>query len=297
MPTTWFIGIGTGFLGVGSRVLAGLIAFAPHEGLHERIARVSKRIAEEGHPVADHLERAELYRQHGDLPAALTDLAWVEARQPDAVDSSLIRARIAIDARVWNVAERLLDRYLGVGSSHTEAWTLRARCKMHTARPGEAVADFDRAIASALVPVPEQFLERARAMRQADAKDRIRVIDRLDQGMARLGVVPALQSFAIEVLVEDRQFDLALERLDTLRPRSGRQEHWLVRRGELLESAGRTGAAARSFEEAVSTIDRLSERHRSTSAVRGLRRRALERSLVLKSPSAAAEVQAESGLK
>ena len=64
------------------------------------------------------------------------------------------------------------------------------------------------------------------------------------QFIAALGEPVTLQLFAVDLEVQRERWDAALERIDRIAARSARQETWLLRRGEILEQAGRSEAAS-----------------------------------------------------
>ena len=90
---------------------------------------------------------------------------------------------------------------------------------------------------------------------------------------------------ALELEIRLKRFDAALERIERIRAALPRAETWLARRGEVLVLAGRREEARESFVEALAKIAALTERQRSTQAVRQLEKGILERLNELNSPS------------
>ena len=107
----------------------------------------------------------------------------------------------------------------------------------------------------------------------------------LDEGIGRLGPVISLMQPALELEIRLKRFDAALERIERIRAALPRAETWLARRGEVLVLAGRREEARESFVEALAKIAALTERQRSTQAVRQLEKGILERLNELNSPS------------
>ena len=81
--------------------------------------------------------------------------------------------------------------------------------------------------------------------------------------------------YAVELEVEAGRYDEALRRIDRLASGSARQEPWLMRKGALLEAAGRPDEAIAVYSEALEAIETLSPRRRGTKAVQRLETEAL----------------------
>ena len=91
-----------------------------------------------------------------------------------------------------------------------------------------------------------------------------------DDGLAKLGKVPMLGLYAIQLEVERKRYDAALVRLDDMIPQTGRKETWLELRGDILASAGRKEEAQKAYAKALEELRALPARVRSTKASIGL---------------------------
>ena len=85
--------------------------------------------------------------------------------------------------------------------------------------------------------------------------------------MARLGPVPALQMFAIELELKRGRVDAALLRLDKVAAQSPRKETSLARRGEILMQAERRNEARAAYAAALAAIEALPASARQTKAI------------------------------
>ena len=92
----------------------------------------------------------------------------------------------------------------------------------------------------------------------------------IDAAVERLGPIPALQLFAIELDVQQGRIDAALVRLDGLAARSPRKETWLARRGEILAQAGRPDEARTAYVAALAALEALPPAPRQTKAIANL---------------------------
>ena len=83
-----------------------------------------------------------------------------------------------------------------------------------------------------------------------------------------------LQLLAIELELRRKHFDAALTRIDQIAGNSARKEPWLVRKAEVLESAGRSGEALQVYRTTLEAIDSLPQARRHNRAVERLERQA-----------------------
>src|SRR5688572_7623926 len=110
-----------------------------HDGLDERIASVSARIAARPDDAALWLERGEYHRLQRDWRAALADLRQADAIDPGLATSWLARGRLFVDAREWERALAALDEFERRAPDKAEASLLRARAFAATGRGDAAV--------------------------------------------------------------------------------------------------------------------------------------------------------------
>jgi predicted negative regulator of RcsB-dependent stress response len=79
---------------------------------------------------------------------------------------------------------------------------------------------------------------------------------------------------ALELELKGKHYDRALARLDRMAAQYARKEQWLVRRGEILQQAGRKREAREAFEAAIHAIGLLPAHQRRTGAMIKLENRA-----------------------
>ena len=250
---------------VAALALAAFTLAYAHGPLQEQIDAVSAQIAQSPSDVSLYVRRGELHRIHEDWDAALADYDRVAALAPadDSVD--FLRGRALLEAGRAASARVALDRYLARHPDHAEALITRARALRALAQPRAAAADYTRAIAQMPRPDPDHYLERAQI--EVAAREVRKALAGLDAGMARLGPVPALQLYAIELELQLGQVDAALARLDRIAAQSPRKEVWLARRGEILTQAGRRKEARTAYTASLAAIEALPSRARQTGAI------------------------------
>ncbi len=269
-------------------VLVGLLVAtlpaAAHPEMLIQIEEVTGQIAADPSNAQLYLKRGDLYRDHGDWPSARADFDRAKA-----LDSGLRLLDFSV-GRTWlesgqpKEALPFLNRFLGREPDHAEALILRGRAHAGLGEPLAAASDFNRAIEVRLrggnIPPPEMFLERARAQTAAGGQHRQEALAGLQQGLELLGGPITLEIEALTVELGLDRLDDALRRVDRLAATAARPEPWLVRRGEILERAGRLAESRRSYLAALDAIAALPPPRRSAGNVPSLElqaRNALQR--------------------
>src|SRR5262245_16865247 len=133
------IGIARNVFGIIALVFSALPA-AGHPDLIEQIVGVSRQLAERK-TAALYLQRADLFRRHGEFESALADIAAAERFQTNST-LQLDRARVLFDAgRVTN-AFQAIQAFLQNDPEHCEALIIRARCQAKLGCAECAIVDY-----------------------------------------------------------------------------------------------------------------------------------------------------------
>jgi tetratricopeptide (TPR) repeat protein len=130
-----------------------------------------------------------------------------------------------------------------------------------------AATDLDRAIALSPEPGPDLYIERAQLLSTQGPEHLARALQGLDEGIRKLGPLVTLQLYAVDIELKSRNFDGALTRIDRIAERSPRKETWLSRKGEILQKAGRTGDAHKTYQEALAALQTLPPVRRHVPAI------------------------------
>ena len=232
-----------------------------HEDLVARILALDVRIANDPADATLHLDRGELHRIHRDRDAALADYDHALALDPGLVLVDLCVGRMDLETGRPAEAIEALNRYATNRPGDARALVFRGRARMALDDPLLAAADFALAIAlhgEQDVP-PELYLSHARALQAAGGVHLAEALHGLEQGLERLGRPVTLELMALDLERATGRFESALARLDRLATTAHRPEPWLVRKGEVLEQAGRPAAARRAYEAAGEALEALPE--------------------------------------
>jgi len=230
---------------------------APHEGSHEQIEQACRLIEEEPGVARFHLQRARLYRDHGDYELAVADIEKAAALEPGLEGLDIVRARIYIDLG-WKLAARVvIDRHLASYPEDGDALVMSAKLHRETGDGLAALAQFDQGIPLLGRQTPEHYVERAELATSLGDGYTGRAIIGLEQGVEQLGPAVSLVLALVDLEVGAGRYDSALERIRGLAAVSQRKERWLAREGEILAAAGRRDEALSAYKQCRSAIDRL----------------------------------------
>ena len=253
-----------------------------HDGIDQQIADLNGRIVDDPQNATLFLRPGELHRIHRDWDKALADFDRALALDSDLIIVERCVGKLKIESDKPAEAIASLDRYLERRSGDVEAHALRGRALARLGHSLEAAESYTLALANVGEgkPKPEFFLERARALAAAGNEHIPRAVAGLDEGLVVLAQPVTLQLYAIELELKGKHYDSALARLDQIAGRSIRKETWLVRRGQILEIAGRPEEARAAYSQTLEEIEALPAHRRSNRAVSSLEneaRSALER--------------------
>lgn len=244
-----------------------------HEGLHEQIAAITAKIKRDPKNATLYLQRGELHRLHHDWVRAAADYDRAERLQPSLLVVELARGKMLFDSGKLQRAKLTLDRFLSRQPVHYEGLITRARVLAKLGARTDAAKDFTQALSLSSASEPELYLERANVL-ASDVRRIDEALHGLDESINKLGPVVTLQVTAIDLELRRKNYDGALVRLDQIAAQSQRKESWLVRRGEILQLAGRDEEARAAFNAALTAIESLPPTHRQSRSVSALELRA-----------------------
>jgi tetratricopeptide (TPR) repeat protein len=254
-----------------------LLSFAPvrpvsagHGAVHEQIEALTQQIRQVPGNAGLYVMRGELFSEHGDWDAALSDYDRASRLNPSLSIVDFARGKTLFQAGQFASAKEAFDRYLVRQPHHTDALVSRARVLAQLGQLDKSVTDYARAIeelARMGHPNPDYYFQRAQLVAAQGRSHVVEALRGLDEGIAVLGALPTLQLYAIELELTMGRTDAALTRLDSMSvQQSSRPEAWLARRGEILEQGGRAEDARAAYGKALAALEALSPRYRNTRA-------------------------------
>jgi len=248
-----------------------------HQEIEVLIADLDRRIVEEPSDPSLYLRRGELRRLHCEWTLALADYQRARDLDPGLAVVDLCLGKILLSVRLWTPALLVLDRYLAVRPLEPEGLAERARARWRLGDADGAAQDLVRALAvypEQRLPPPELYLEAARALAAGGRDDEaLRV---LDEGLGRLGRPVTLALSAVQLELDLKRYPQALARLEEAARSSPRKELWLLRRGRILEDAGRTEEALGAYRDALAAAGNSPAFRRKNPAAQRLAEEARE---------------------
>jgi tetratricopeptide (TPR) repeat protein len=241
-----------------------------HGGHADRVAALDAQIEAAPGNAMLWVDRAAIHLDHTDFEAALADLDRAAELDTGLAEIEAFRGRVLLQMGRVSQADAALVRALALRPGDVPVLLVRARVREALQQPIAAAADYSAVIALAARPGPEPYLERARVLIVAGERHWEEALAGLEQGRERLGSLLALELAALELELRLERVDAALQRLERATAHFARQEHWLVRRAEILLSAGRSDEAYTAYAEALERIQDLPGHLKHTAAVESL---------------------------
>jgi predicted Zn-dependent protease len=226
-------------------------------------------------PEADLLiHRGELYRHLQDWANADADFTAAAKLAPERVMIGFLRARALLELGAPEKARPFAESYLNQIPEDPEAWFLHGEIKAVTGNPKAASADYAAGLRCGQQANPDQLLRWTKLLASLPQSDLGDVLAILDKGIVRLGPLDPLVKYAIDLEVARKNYDAALARIASAMRDTTRLETWLMRQGNVLANGGHSSEAITAYREALSIIEKISPRKRTTTEVEALTREA-----------------------
>ncbi len=240
-----------------------------HGDVHPRIDAATAQIAAQPRNGPLFLARGLLYEVDEDWRSAARDLQ--SALDLGAVDDALVfhLARARANAGDPAGAIALLDDDLRAHPSRVDGFLVRARAHAALRHTQEAASDYDTVIARAEPVAPEYFIERARALATAGARDRS--LAGLHAGVERLGPLASIVTVAVSIEREGGHTDDALAWISMLPAPLRASAEWRRVEGDIERDAGRPARALRAWRAGIEWIDALPPTRRRAEQWRSVR--------------------------
>ena len=259
-------------------VALGSVPAHAHEDRDATLMRLDDAIAATPSDAELWRSRAVLERRRGGFVQAHADLTKAVDLGLDRVLAQRDRGLIWLDERRFGDAEASLRSARAQSPQDPPTILAHARALAGLERWREAADSYAALVALAPAAGPDVQLERIHATEMAGGPDGMANALRVTEtALATLGSVPALEQAALDLEMRAGLIDAALARLDRLGG-SGvlALDTLLLRRAEILESAGRQQAARDAYAKALAALDARTQTRRATPAARQLESQARE---------------------
>ena len=225
----------------------------PHDELAEQVQAISLKIRKNPKRADLYFQRAELYRADRHWKQAEQDYLQAKKLAPKMAVADLGLGLLYLSTNHLNESKNALDRFLMQHPENAEARVARGHVFQKLSQPLAAVEDYSKALS--LRPDPEIYIERGKLLAQQHQLED--ALNGLNEGIDRLGPIVTLELYAIDLELQLKRYEAALERVDRIAEQSERKETWLARKGEILLMASRTEDAQKSYLLALDAIEHL----------------------------------------
>lgn len=233
----------------GLLLLALSVSSVAHPESEVAIDELTQWIARHPRQPSLYFSRSQHFIDHERWTEAEKDLLQVEALAAEHPGLNLAFGRLYLAMGRWVDARRRTDRARSADPLDPTVLIISGRIHAQLGQTAAAAEDFSRAIELLPEPRPELYLERAAlSLSAADT------LQGLKEGIERIGPALPLVERAITLECSLGQTDAALARLDTLIQSSSRQEFGWKRRGDVLQSVGRTAEARSDYLRAHAAL-------------------------------------------
>jgi len=239
-----------------------------HPPWDDQLDVLAEQIREEPLNPSLYVRRADLKKELGDLKGALSDYDRATEIDPAFVLADLGRGLLYLGDEDPELAQFYLDRFLEQHPDHAKALLASARSLRQLQDFATAADRYERAIDGFKMVKPGFFVELAEV--QVAAGEHIAAVETLDEGLRRFGALTSLQIRAIDILADRGETQEALHRLEKLSKTSPQTAKWLLRKGEVLESAGRWAEAEAAYSDSKVELDKQLTGNRKSRSLMAL---------------------------
>ena len=231
-----------------------------HGSFHEQVEVVNAALRDRPDDPSLVFRLAALNLEHGDWEAALVHVARVDQLAPKKFATDLLRGQALAAGGKFDAARAKLDTFIAAHPGHAAALATRAKVVSELGDPRQAAADCAAAIAATPRPEPDAYFNLANFLVAAGKSPE--AVRALDEGIEKLGLLPAFVELAIDLELSLGRADAAIARADArlaatppaLRPPQ------MAMRAKVLARAGRIAeshAAWLALREHLATLPPL----------------------------------------
>lgn len=248
-----------------------------HEGHEVAIEILTETIEASSEDVHLYIRRGEIHRENREWKSAEEDYDRAASIDPSLTIVELARARMLFESGQTERARVCLE---SIAEHHpANVNSLRAEIYLANGESAKAAVALRKAIDHSTDPEPALFLKCARTLHAAG--NDTAALATLDEGFAKYGTAPQLQSKAIELEVALGNLQNALDRIGVLEPVMPRKETLQLQRAVILELMGKDADAQVAYKAAKASLQKLPSARRYTAATTAVEQQidnALERS-------------------
>jgi tetratricopeptide (TPR) repeat protein len=253
---------------------SALICFSPnviaHTDLSDRIDVLNHKIERNPESLKLYMERGRVFRLRGNYQSALEDFQLAAKLALDNIEVRYELGLVLLKLGDLIQALSKFDFVLKDDSKHHLALMNRARVFHAMEDYKNAASDYMNALNTTKSPKPEDYIEITNNYIDYGSSHYAKALSVLDVAIEKLGVLVQLQSRAIDIDLLTKNYQSALQRVDSLLATMKRKEKWLVTKAEILLLMGKPIDAKNNYRLALKSIERLPVARRNVMAIKNL---------------------------
>ena len=265
------------FLVVGLFLSGVLSTLSAHEDLMVQIQQLTKRIEKESNNANLYVLRGQLYAQHQEHAAAISDFRKAKKLHPDLLITDLLLAKVLAAQKRPKLALSPINVFLKNQPKHLDGLLIRAGIYQQLGNNVAAQKDFEQVILQNKKVQPKHYLAIVENFLSVDSTNIAPALAWLNKGQQQFGFDIVLKQKEIDLLVEHQLYKKALQRIDELLPHFQRKEQWLFKKGQILEKDQAFEQASMQYEATLATIAQLPKRLQMTKRMLVLEATTIER--------------------
>ena len=240
-----------------------------HGDLSIRIHEKTKEISKDTTNSKLYFERGFLYQQHEEFNKALSDYLRSEELGNTEKLLKYRKAKIYFALTDYHSALKAVDQC--IDPPDVKPQKLKAQILMKLKRHSEALDLYDLVIKNTLDIRPEDIVEYSTIFLAMDSTNYTGAIKAIDIGLNKLGNhVVTLQLKKTDYLKRSGQVKKAIDQYNTLITENTRKEFWYYKKALYLFELNRLSEANIALQQTKVTIEQLSPKLKSTSALKEL---------------------------
>jgi len=240
-----------------------------HGDLSIRIHEKTKEISKDTTNSKLYFERGFLYQQHEEFNKALSDYLRSEELGNTEKLLKYRKAKIYFALTDYHSALKAVDQC--IDPPDVKPQKLKAQILMKLKRHSEALDLYDLVIKNTLDIRPEDIVEYSTIFLAMDSTNYTGAIKAIDIGLDKLGDhVVTLQLKKTDYLKRSGQVKKVIEQYNSLITENTRKEFWYYKKALYLFELNRLSEANIALQQTKVTIEQLSPKLKSTSALKEL---------------------------
>lgn len=226
-----------------------------HLGVHDQIKELEHQIELDPQNGTLHLKLAGVYRGHHDWDKAVLNLEKAEVHDAPAALIALERAYLMHDLDYPESARLYINQSLQADSEQPQALLLSSTLWQAQSNYKNAIEDYQNALDMISSPPPDFYINGAKLMDEAGDEYIESALNLLNQAIEKYGSIVSLQNFAVGLELKRKEYDKAIERIDTVIDENGVLITWLYKKGKIYLMAQRKKEAEVIFKECLEVIE------------------------------------------